>query len=403
MTNRQPARATRRAIACAVLLGLGALTPLALPAAPAAAADCAVPATTVVRAVPSQQIRLDPQRAWTLTRGTGVVVAVVDTGVDAGVPQLAGHVLRGSDTVNSAGTGRGDSDCEGHGTFVAGIIAAQPAPGIGFVGIAPGVVILPIRQTTDGRDGSSASLARAIDLAVNDGARVVNVSVAADAPSPALRDAVAYALSRDVLIVAAASNSALQGNPVTYPAAYPGVLAVGAVDDTGKRSDFSESGSFVGLVAPGTNILSLGTGGPGLALDQGTSFATAFVTGAAALVRAYHPGLTAAQVVHRLEATADHPGSSLPDPELGWGTVNPYNAVAAVLPEEAGGPAPAASHPAPLHLAAAPAAAGSDTPVLLLAAAGLTAAAAVLAVAAVLPRARRRGWRPAGRPAPDTD
>ena len=394
MTIRQPARAAR--LGCAAVLACGPLAVLAAAAPAAAAGQCAAPATTVVHDVPAQQIRLDPQRAWPLTRGQGVTVAVVDTGVDASDPQLAGHVLKGSDTVASAGTGRGDSDCEGHGTFVAGIIAAQPAPGIGFAGVAPGATILPIRQTTDGRDGSSASLARAIDLAVRDGAGVVNVSVAADAPSPALKDAVAHALGRGVVIVAAASNSALQGNPVTYPAAYPGVLAVGAIDADGKRSDFSETGSYVDLVAPGTDILSLGTGGPGLALDQGTSFSTAFVSGVAALVRSYHPGLTAAQVVHRLEATADHPGSGLPDPDLGWGTVNPYNAVAAVLPEEASGPAPAVLRAAPLHVAHPPAAAGSDTPVLLLTAAGLTAAAVAVAVAAVIPRATRRNWRPAG-------
>jgi subtilisin family serine protease len=214
-------RSPGRLLLCTALAGAGA----GLWPARAVADQCAAPASTVVRAVPPQQTRLDPQRAWTLTRGAGVTVAVLDSGVDASVPQLAGRVLPGADVIG--GSGRGDSDCVGHGTFVAGLIAAQPTPGIGFTGLAPDVRILPVRQTTNGRDGDSASLAQAILAAVTGGAQVVNISLAADAPSDQLKSAVDFALQHGVVLVAAAANSAQQGNPLTYPAAYPGVIAVG--------------------------------------------------------------------------------------------------------------------------------------------------------------------------------
>src|SRR5262249_51030991 len=156
-----------------------------------------------------------------------------------------------------------------------------------------------------------------------------------------------------VLIVAAAANQARNGNPRTYPAAYPHVVAVGAINQDGNRADFSEAGGFVDLAAPGNNVLSVGPKGPGHLVGQGTSFATPFVTATAALVRAYYPKLTAAQVKHRLEATADHPGRPLPDPQVGWGVVNPYAAVCTLLSEEWSSQPPHA--PAALHLADAPA------------------------------------------------
>ena len=230
--------------------------------------------------------------------------------------------------------GRADSDCLGHGTFVASIIAAQPVPGIGFAGIAPGVQILPVRQTNTGQDGTGSGMAAAIRAATDHGAGVINISAASSIPSQQLADAVTYAQRHDVLIVAAADNQAKEGDPRSYPASYLGVIAVGSIDQGGKRSDFSETGDFIDLVAPGAGVLGLGTGGPGHLVGDGTSFAAPFVAGVAALVRAYHPQLSADQVARRLELTADHPGVQLPDRQLGWGVVNPYAALATVLAEE---------------------------------------------------------------------
>jgi len=294
-------------------------------------------------AVPWAQQQLAPQRVWPLTQGSGIIVAIVDTGVDAQTPQLAdGRVRRGVDVTTPA-NGPADNDCYGHGTFLAGIIGAAAAVGTGFVGVAPGVTILPIRcataiatsetQSTSGTL-TPASMARGIRQGVDSGAQVINISASTTAQDADLAAAVQYAAAHDVVVVASAGNSSKQGDPVTYPAAYPSVIAVGAVDATGKPADFSQTGPFVSLVAPGVDVVSVGPGGPGQWQGSGTSYSAPFVAGTAALVRAYRPHLTAAQIKHRLEVTADHPAAVLPDPALGWGTVNPMAAVSIELPEE---------------------------------------------------------------------
>ncbi|WP_245633580.1 type VII secretion-associated serine protease mycosin [Amycolatopsis jejuensis] len=307
--------------------------------------------------MPWPQRQLGPERVWPVTDGGGVVVGVVDTGVDGSIPQLSGgKVLPGLDTTKP-GNSPADSDCFGHGTFVAGIIAATPTSGTGYAGVAPGVKILPIRcATTDspGQEGSLTpeSMAHGIRAAVDQGARVINLSASTTEQVSALADAVEYAAQKDVLVVASAANGAKRGDPVTYPAAYPSVLAVGAVDQNGQHADFSQTGPFVSLVAPGVDVLGLGPGGPGQWKASGTSYAAPFVTAVAALVRAYRPNLTAAQVKQRLIATANHPAVPLPDPALGWGTVNPLAAVTTMLPGE-DAPAPSAMVAPPNARAAA--------------------------------------------------
>ena len=309
------------------LAGTGAAAP-----APEAAATamCRPPPVRSEPAVPWAQQLLAPERTWSTTRGAGVAVAVVDTGVDATTPQLAGAVAPGVDTSGTA-TGAADTDCLGHGTFVAGIIAARPVAGTGFAGVAPAATILPIRDTTTEDHGSATSMARGIRAAADAGAQVINVSASTNSDDPALRAAVVHAQQRDCLMVAAAANNAERGNPTPYPASYPGVLAVGAIDHTGVPAKFSQTGGFLGLVAPGVDVVSTGPGGPGQWQQSGTSFATPFVSGAAALVRSYRPELSAAEVAERLEATATRPAAPVPDPAMGWGTVNPYAAVTAVL------------------------------------------------------------------------
>jgi type VII secretion-associated serine protease mycosin len=344
-------------------------------------------------AAPWTNDRLAVSRVQQMTTGSGVTVAVVDTGVDASVPQLAGHVLPGVDVVNGAGSA--NTDCFGHGTFVAGIIAAAPRAGTGVVGLAPGVTILPIRQANSPSDGTAQGLAKSIRAAVDGGAKVVNISASAFFPSEELRAAVDYATSRDVLLVASASNEAKSGSPTAYPAAYPPVIAVGAVGRDGRRTEFSEVATFLDLVAPGTDIISLSRAGQGHLSDSGTSFATPFVTAAAALVRAYHPKLTAAQVKRRLEVTADHPGTSLPSPQVGWGVVNPYNAVTAILPAETG----SSASPGRLDGIAplpddTPDNRARDTAAIFATVAGVLGVVVGLA-AFLLPRAMRRRWRPA--------
>lgn len=362
-----PARLGRLAAACllAVAPVLAAAGPAGAAAQPAPLPEhptgCLPPPQVSDPDTPWAQQQLAPQRVWPITRGAGVTVGVVDTGVDARSPQLAGRVLPGVDLTGQGG--RADTDCYGHGTFVTGIIAAAPDPTTGFAGVAPDVRILPARSATQADDGTAHSLATGIRATVDGGAQVINISASTNAPNAELAAAADYAAAHDVLVVASAANGAKQGDPVTYPASYPTVLAVGAIDSTGAHADFSQIGPYVGLVAPGVDVISIGPGGRGQWQGSGTSYAAPFVAGVAALVRAYHPELTAEQVKHRLEATADHPATDLPDPQLGWGTVNPMAAVTAVLPDE-GPRAPMMRPPAitPPHLL------GGDTtgPVLAL-------------------------------------
>jgi hypothetical protein len=294
-----------------------------------------------------------------------------------------------------AGHGRADDDCRGHGTFVAGLLAARPTPGRGFAGIAPAARVLPIRAATDENQVTSGALAAGIRAAVDGGATVVAVALGAADDPPALRAAVAYAAAHDVLIVAAADAGAGSDGPV-YPAALPGVVSVASVGPDGNTSTVSGPAEPPTLAAPGENLLSIAPRGDGNRVASGSGIGVAYVAGAAALVRAYRPRLTAAQVRHRLETTADHPSGGLPDRVLGYGVIDPVAAVTTALPEESGEtarrapeqplritlPAPEDPRPARYALAASVGVGGG-------------AALGGLIIATVR-RGRRRGWRPGG-------
>lgn len=380
---------------CAVAVAaIGGAAPSAASVGAAAVANCGgtsgLPATTLYHPTPWAQRRLDFERVWPITEGAGVTVAVVDTGVDGSQPFLKGAVRPGYDMVNHGGVA--NTDCNGHGTFVAGLIAARPISGYGFAGVAPEATILPIREANSTGTSSAEVLAKCIRSAVNLGAQVINVSITAPLPAPDLVHAVDYALRHNVLVVAAAGNDFASGNGPQYPAASPGVLAVGAVDASGQRASFSESGSYVSVVAPGTDLIGPGAGGVGLVSESGTSFATAYVSGVAALVRSYYPKLSVPQVIRRIEATADQPPGKLPTPGLGWGEVNPYAAITAVLPKQEGEQAPArttvAGPPRP------PARSGSGQAAMGVAVGGSALAVLILLCGQVVARGKRRGWRP---------
>jgi type VII secretion-associated serine protease mycosin len=290
---------------------------------------------------PWPQQELGFSAVWRLTRGAGVTVAVVDSGVDAN-PQFGDRVIVGPDLV--AGTKRGippGADCVGHGTAVASIIAAAPMRGISFTGVAPAVRILSVKISGTDTFPTSATPQGIMD-AVQFGADVINLSLSTTDDVPALRQAVAYALSHNVVVVAAAGNDIPQnGAGPFYPAAYPGVLSVGAAGRGGVLASFSDRRTPVGVTAPGVNVTSAypGTFPDAYNPDQsGTSFAAAYVSGVVALVRATHPRLNPAQVVARIEATAR--GST--GPGTGHGLVDPVRAVTAVLPGDPAA-APAAS------------------------------------------------------------
>ncbi|MFI5844859.1 type VII secretion-associated serine protease mycosin [Catenuloplanes sp. NPDC051500] len=372
------------------------------PPASAAAPQCQEPGQ-VIAPVPWPQRALLPQRAYPLATGAGITVAVLDSGVDAAHPQLAGQVLGGRDYLYSAG-GRGDRDCVGHGTAVGSIIAARAVDGAGFRGIAPGARLLPVivsERRSDGEESSGeavspARFATAVRDAVAAGAGIINISAVFTADDPAVRAAVEFATGANVLVVAAAGNSATDGNPTPYPAAYPDVLGVGAVDESGRVLDESGRGDFVDLVAPGDGVVAA-TRQRGHAVLRGTSFATAFVSGAAALVRQYHPDLDARAVARRLIATASpSPGGPRSD-AYGAGAVDPYRAVTERL--VAADPTAAA---APLVPRVDPAAVARAREWQRLTVTALRLCAGLLGVAlagALIVVARRRGrwrrWRPA--------
>lgn len=366
------------------------------------ASQCLAASFRRYRAVPWAQRQLAPDRVWNLTTGAGQVVAVVDSGVSSAARGLAGAVLTGRDVLGGNG---GNSDCLGHGTFVAGLIAARPTPGTGLAGVAPGARILPVDVVDPAQAESahpvtsSSAVAAGIRYAVSSGATVVDVSTAATpGPSPELRAAVAYAQARNVVVVAPVSTATGTSttNVVSYPAAYPGVIAVSAVDSSGSPVAAGKRGVRVDLAAPGAALISIGPRGPGDISGDGAALATAFVAGTAALVRGYYPHLSTAGVVHRLEVTADQPGVTLPDPQVGYGTVDPYTAVTTVLPEESGGLPPNVPAARPLHLPAPrPPDTWPVTAALLICIVVVAGLAAGGTAAHIRRHGRRRNWQPA--------
>ncbi|WP_338687137.1 type VII secretion-associated serine protease mycosin [Streptomyces acidiscabies] len=286
-----------------------------------------------------QRVMLD--ELWSQSKGKGVKVAVIDTGVDTKNPQLKGAVdakdgrtfkpaVKGDDGKPlDWGAGNGTTDTVGHGTKVAGIIAARPVEGTGFVGLAPEATIIPIKQNDAEGHGTPDTLAKAIDYAVLAGAGVINISqdtTGAKKPSDSLKQSVEAALSKGVVVVASAGNDGTGGNvKKTYPASYDGVLAVAASDRNNERAAFSQSGDFVGVAAPGVDMISTVPAG-GHCSDNGTSFSAPYVAGVAALVKAKHPKWTARQVVAQIEQTAERTIAGH-DRLVGWGVVDPVRAL----------------------------------------------------------------------------
>jgi serine protease len=402
--------------ASAVLLS-ASVAVLSVPAAQSASR--ATPARAVVRTTPAdlyrgQQWTLDAlhiPRAWKYSRGNGVTVAVLDTGVDGNQPDLSGRVVDGPDFTGHARK-PGNKYWGRHGTEMASLIAGHghgAGGSAGVMGVAPDAKILSIRVTwelndpirTDNTqvDRARDAVANGIHYAVDHGAQVISMSLGGgnlfyngNANEAA---AIKYALGKGAVLVASAGNDGNGANRRNYPAAYPGVIAVGAVDRTFKAANFTNRHTYISVAAPGVEIVSADASGHGYILGTGTSSSAAFVAGMSALVKARYPSLTPAEVKQALEEGATHRPPDGRSSEIGTGVADAYGALrtaAGINKAEHGGAT--VNQPAST---ARPASQGKSGPDLLLIAV-LSGGGTLILLSLIL------GWRQRRRrPAHDTD
>jgi type VII secretion-associated serine protease mycosin len=278
-----------------------------------------------------------------ISTGKGVTVAVIDSGV-AKHPDLPG-VVSGTDLFKPGGDGR--TDLTGHGTSMAGLIAAHSDNRKRALGIAPDAKIIPIRVLGKGR--TVGSLGPAVRYAISHGAKVINISLGGGVAPDDIKG-IQEAKEADVVVVAGAGNKP-DATTVAAPAFLESVVAVGAVDRNGKQAAISVSGKALDLAAPGQDIASTGRTGGYIVGQDGTSDAAAIVSGAAALIRSKYPNMSATEVVERLESTAVDKGAPGVDPDYGHGIID----IVAALRDPGAAPSASSAAPAPTTTSAAPA------------------------------------------------
>jgi type VII secretion-associated serine protease mycosin len=326
---------------------------------PAQARECTVnkPVFVKTQAYALQRLSLGP--AWSLANGRGVTVAVVDSGVDDRNVHFKDGVLAGKSFVPGDG-GDGQTDSFGHGTAVAGIIAARPVNPSTVVGEAYGATILPVRvfvrygqDATPTERPDTVQMAEGIRWAAAHGADVINVSMSTgggDVHLGELRSAVHFAVTDKDAIVVAAGGNVGDGTSPRYPAGFPGVIGVAASDDYDFVDDSKTiSGPHIDVYAPGANIPSTYRNardcvfGPD---DPLTSYSTPYVSGLAALLKERFPEESAEMIEYRIMASADRPVRGRRDDTMGWGLIQPYEALTMTLdPNRPGPPFPGVSKP----------------------------------------------------------
>jgi len=354
-------------VAWLLSLALGALT--------------ALPAADGVR---DQQWHLEflkIDQAHSISTGSGVTVGVIDTGIDAGHPDLAGPLLLAGADFSIEKRADAWADQDSHGTAMAGLIAAHGQA----VGIAPDATILPVRDGLVRAAVDDFAASDGIRWAVNHGATVLCLAFGGPNTDQVLQSAVEYAIDHDVVVVAGVGNTT-DGDGLQYPAGYSGVVGVAGVDENGNHADISVVSSAATLSAPAVNIMTTRARSvvpSGYGTSRGTSDATAIVAGVAALVRAKFPDMPATEVIHRLTATAQDRGAPGRDDEYGYGIVDPVAALTADVP-----PLAQSSTVETPPSQAAPSAPSRGTILVLIAA--VTAAAIVLLITAGLAVALRR-------------
>jgi subtilisin family serine protease len=287
--------------------------------------------------------KIQAPTAWDLSTGTGVVVAVVDTGIDAAHPDLAAALWSNPGEIpgnglDDDGNGYADdvygwdcvtedplpSDVHGHGSHVAGTIAAAGNNGVGVIGLAFNAKLMAVKGLNDSGNGTSADLAQALVYAADNGADVINNSWGGMGTDPVIDGAVAYAVNLGAVVVAAAGNSNTNVDTF-YPARLPGVIAVSAFDSNDLKASFSNYGSRIDVAAPGVGILST-TKGVYSSLN-GTSMASPHVAGLAALILSQHPDYSASQVRQLIRQSADDVAAPGFDVHAGHGRINAFKAL----------------------------------------------------------------------------
>ena len=286
---------------------------------------------------------LDIEQAWHATRGSGVTVAVLDSGVDASQPDLVGQVTTGPDYAKGANP-PGVAPKRFHGTMMASIIAGHghgPGGSAGIIGIAPEARLLSVRVILDNDEPGfnfynsnekyADATAKGIRYAADHGAEIINMSLGKPLPSKDEREAIAYAISKGVVVIASAGNqgdSTKEFSRYSYPASYPGVISVAAVDLNHKHAGFSNKNSAVVVSAPGVRVPAEGPDG-NYWFVGGTSPAAAFVSGTAALIRSKYPHLAPALVAQAIvSSTSTHPSGGY-DAGLGFGEIDATGALQA--------------------------------------------------------------------------
>ena len=277
--------------------------------------------------------RIDADRAYESgVSGSGVIVAVLDSGVNSSHPDLSGKIIEGWNYVDNNDD---VMDEDGHGTMVAGIIAAMANNSIGIAGVASNVSIMPLKVLSSS-GGSWTDLDKAILRAAHSGARIITMSLGGEysRPSMAIEAAINHAYQDGCLLVAAAGND--NNSEPFYPAACENVIAVAAIDQISIKAAFSNYGGYIDFCAPGVNILTTFKDG-NYVYGSGTSFAAPFVTGVICLMVSKYPQLKNEQVISTLRAEAEDLGEMGWDQYYGWGLVNAYAACSEIpVPEFSG-------------------------------------------------------------------
>ncbi len=309
--------------------GQGTIPAMLPPVAPVTVNDPYANNAQFVYALSLMQVPM----AWNYTMGSPeVIIAVVDSGVTLNHPDLIGRIHSGGyDFVNKDND---PSDDQGHGTHVAGIIAATANNGIGSAGICPGCTILPVKVLDHNNSGSWFNVASGIVYAVDNGARVINLSLGGQSAASIMQDAVNYALMKDVLVVAAAGNS--RSDSPFYPAAFEGVVGVSGTNSRDERWGLSNFGSYVDLSAPGFAVFStykdLANSYEGYTFMSGTSMASPQVVGLAGLLLSQDKSRTSADLIRLMTSTAVDLGAAGWDAEFGHGRINVFAALRAEVP-----------------------------------------------------------------------